>query len=33
MLGGVYEYFLEQFALAEGRKAGEFYMPRSVVLT
>ena len=31
MLGGVYEYFLEQFALAEGRKGGEFYTPRSVV--
>ena len=30
-LGGVYEYFLEQFALAEGRKGGEFYTPRSVV--
>ena len=31
MLGQVYEYFLEQFALAEGRKGGEFYTPRSVV--
>ena len=31
VLGGVYEYFLEQFALAEGRKGGEFYTPRSVV--
>ncbi len=30
-LGGVYEYLLEQFALAEGRKGGEFYTPRSVV--
>ena len=30
-LGRVYEYFLEQFALAEGRKGGEFYTPRSVV--
>ena len=30
-LGQVYEYFLEQFALAEGRKGGEFYTPRSVV--
>ena len=30
-LGGVYEYFLEQFTLAEGRKGGEFYTPRSVV--
>ncbi len=25
VLGQVYEYFLEQFALAEGRKGGEFY--------
>ena len=31
VLGIVYEYFLEQFALAEGRKGGEFYTPRSVV--
>ena len=31
VLGNVYEYFLEQFALAEGRKGGEFYTPRSVV--
>ena len=31
VLGSVYEYFLEQFALAEGRKGGEFYTPRSVV--
>ncbi len=31
VLGGVYEYFLDQFALAEGRKGGEFYTPRSVV--
>ena len=31
VLGGVYEYFLAQFALAEGRKGGEFYTPRSVV--
>ena len=30
-MGQVYEYFLEQFALAEGRKGGEFYTPRSVV--
>ena len=29
--GRVYEYFLEQFAMAEGRKGGEFYTPRSVV--
>ena len=26
--GSVYEYFLEQFAIAEGRKGGEFYSPR-----
>ena len=31
VLGNVYEYFLEQFALAKGRKGGEFYTPRSVV--
>ena len=31
VLGGVYEYFLGQFALAEGKKGGEFYTPRSVV--
>ena len=31
VLGSVYEYFLEQFALAEGRKGGEFYTPHSVV--
>ena len=31
VLGRVYEYFLGQFALAEGRKGGEFYTPRSVV--
>ena len=31
VLGRVYEYFLSQFAGAEGRKGGEFYTPRSVV--
>ena len=31
VLGRVYEYFLNQFALVEGRKGGEFYTPRSVV--
>ena len=31
LLGVVYEYFLGQFALAEGRKGGQFYTPRSVV--
>ena len=27
VLGRVYEYFLEQFAMAEGRKGGEFTPP------
>ncbi|MCX7827884.1 MAG: type I restriction-modification system subunit M [Thermanaerothrix sp.] len=31
ILGRVYEYFLGQFALAEGKKGGQFYTPRSVV--
>ena len=31
VLGRVYEYFLEKFALAEGRKGGEFLTPHSVV--
>ena len=31
VLGRVYEYFLGQFASKEGKKAGEFYTPRSVV--
>ncbi|GAB3456112.1 class I SAM-dependent DNA methyltransferase [Streptomonospora sediminis] len=31
VLGETYEYFLEQFARAEGKKAGEFYTPKSVV--
>ena len=31
MLGRVYEYFLSQFASAEGKKGGQFYTPRSVV--
>jgi type I restriction enzyme M protein len=31
LLGRVYEYFLGRFASAEGRNAGEFYTPRSVV--
>jgi type I restriction enzyme M protein len=30
-LGRVYEYFLGQFASAEGKKGGEFYTPRCVV--
>ncbi|HPG39970.1 MAG TPA: class I SAM-dependent DNA methyltransferase [bacterium] len=31
LLGQVYEYFLGQFALAEGKKGGQFYTPPSVV--
>ena len=31
VLGRVYEYFLAQFASAEGKKGGEFYTPRCVV--
>jgi type I restriction enzyme M protein len=31
VLGEVYEYFLDKFARAEGRRAGEFYTPRTVV--
>ncbi|MGH8582574.1 MAG: type I restriction-modification system subunit M [Gammaproteobacteria bacterium] len=31
VLGRVYEYFLSQFASAEGKKGGEFYTPRSGV--
>jgi type I restriction enzyme M protein len=31
VLGEVYEYFLGQFARAEGKRAGEFYTPSSVV--
>ena len=31
VLGRVYEYFLGQFAGAEGKKGGEFYTPRCVV--
>ncbi len=31
ILGHVFEYFLGEFALAEGRKGGQFYTPRSVV--
>ena len=33
MLGEVYEYFLGQFATAEGKKGGQFYTPRHVVKT
>jgi type I restriction enzyme M protein len=31
VLGQVYEYFLGQFASAEGKKGGQFYTPASVV--
>jgi len=31
LLGHVFEYFLGEFALAEGKKGGQFYTPRSVV--
>jgi type I restriction-modification system DNA methylase subunit len=31
VLGRVYEYFLSQFATAEGRKGGEFYTPTCIV--
>ncbi len=31
ILGRVYEYFLGQFANAEGKKGGQFYTPRSIV--
>jgi type I restriction enzyme M protein len=33
VLGQIYQYFLKQFALAEGRKGGEFWTPQSVVQT
>ncbi len=31
VLGRVYEYFLSEFASAEGKKGGQFYTPRCVV--
>ena len=31
LLGEVYEYFLEKFAKAEGKRGGEFYTPAAVV--
>ena len=31
ILGRVYEYFLAQFASAEGKRGGQFYTPRCVV--
>jgi len=33
VLGEVYEYFLGQFADAEGKKGGQFYTPKSIVQT
>jgi len=33
ILGQVYEYFLGQFASAEGKKGGQFYTPQSIVNT
>lgn len=33
ILGRVYEYFLGQFASAEGKKGGQFYTPKSIVQT
>ncbi|EHM3608680.1 SAM-dependent DNA methyltransferase [Listeria monocytogenes] len=33
LLGRTYEYFIEQFAAAEGQKGGEFYTPTSIVKT
>ena len=31
LLGHVFEYFLGEFALAEGKQGGQFYTPKSVV--
>ncbi len=31
IIGRVYEYFLSEFASAEGKKGGQFYTPRCVV--
>lgn len=33
LLGRAYEYFISQFAGAEGKRGGEFFTPRSVVAT
>ena len=33
LLGQVYEYFLGQFASAEGKRGGQFYTPASIVRT
>mgnify|MGYP001213257181 FL=1 len=31
VLGHVFEYFLGEFALAEGKQGGQFYTPKSIV--
>ncbi len=31
ILGHIYEYFLGQFALAEGKQGGQYYTPKSIV--
>lgn len=31
ILGHIYEYFLGQFALAEGKKGGQYYTPKAIV--
>lgn len=31
ILGHIYEYFLGQFALAEGKRGGQYYTPKSIV--
>jgi type I restriction enzyme M protein len=31
ILGHVYEYFLGEFAMAEGKKGGQYYTPKSIV--
>jgi type I restriction enzyme M protein len=33
LIGRVYEYFISEFASAEGKRGGEFYTPKSVVDT
>jgi type I restriction enzyme M protein len=33
ILGHVYEYFLGQFAIAEGKRGGQYYTPKSIVTT
>jgi len=33
ILGHVYEYFLGEFAMAEGKKGGQYYTPKSIVTT